>query len=116
MRHVEDAFAGQGSKRIFWQAWLPDAGPRTVVVIAHGASEHGGRYGHVVDRLLPAGHAVYAIDHRGHGRSEGRRAQLDRMADVVEDLDVLVRQARDAHPGLPLILLGHSMGGTVALA
>jgi acylglycerol lipase len=113
--HREGHLDGQRGARIYWQAWAPPT-PRAVVVIAHGASEHGGRYGYVVDRLVPDGFAVYAIDHRGHGRSDGRRAQLGRMAYVVEDLDALVRQAAGEHAGLPVFLLGHSMGGCVAIA
>jgi acylglycerol lipase len=81
------------------------------VVIAHGASEHSGRYVHVAAKLVAEGYAVYAIEHRGHGRSQGPRALIDRMDNVVTDLDGLVAQA-----GPPVFLLGHSMGGTVALA
>jgi alpha-beta hydrolase superfamily lysophospholipase len=115
-QHAEGTFAGVEGREIYWQSWLPDSEPRAVVVIAHGASEHGGRYRYVVERLVPDGFAVYAIDHRGHGRSGGRRAQLERMRHVVADLDHLIEDARAAHPGRRLFLLGHSMGGCVALA
>ncbi len=115
-RHSEGTFAGAEGKQIHWQAWRPDGEPRAVVVIAHGASEHGGRYRYVVERLVPDGYAVYAIDHRGHGRSEGKRSQLDRMAHVVADLDQFVELARAAHAGRRLVLLGHSMGGCIAIA
>ena len=101
---------------IFWQGWLPDGEARGAVVIAHGASEHGGRYRYVVERLVPEGWAVYAIDHRGHGRSGGTRAQIDRVAHVVADLDQLVEHARGAHPGRKVFLLGHSMGGCIAIS
>jgi alpha-beta hydrolase superfamily lysophospholipase len=86
-----------------------------VVVIAHGAGEHSGRYEHVAERLVGEGYAVYAVDHRGHGRSAGPRAYIDRMDNVVADLDRVVLRAREDHPGVPLFLLGHSMGGTVSL-
>jgi alpha-beta hydrolase superfamily lysophospholipase len=115
-RHAEDIYAGAAGASIAFQSWLPETDPRAVVVIAHGVSEHGGRYRYVVETLLPAGFAVYAIDHRGHGRSSGSRAQIDRMAYVVADLDQLVDRARAEHPGKRLFLLGHSMGGCVALA
>ena len=115
--HREGRLIGEGGRQIAWQAWLPEAGdPKAVVVIAHGASEHGGRYRYVVERLVPEGFAVYAIDHRGHGRSDGTRAQIDRMAHVVADLDQLVDQVRAEHPGLKLFLLGHSMGGCIGIA
>jgi alpha-beta hydrolase superfamily lysophospholipase len=115
-QHTEGTFAGAEGREIHWQAWLPEGEPRAVVVIAHGASEHGGRYRYVVERLVPDGFAVYAIDHRGHGRSGGTRAQLDRMRHVVADLDHLIHDARAAHPGRKLFLLGHSMGGCIAIA
>jgi acylglycerol lipase len=115
-RHAEDSFAGTAGATIAFQSWLPEGEPRAVVVIAHGIHEHGGRYRYVVETLLPEGFAVYAIDHRGHGRSSGERGQIDRMAYVLADLDTLVDRVRVAHPGLKLFLLGHSMGGCVALA
>ena len=87
-----------------------------MVVIAHGAGEHSGRYTHVAQRLVDEGYAVYAIEHRGHGRSQGPRALIDRIDNAVADLDRLVPLASDAHPGAPVFLLGHSMGGTIALS
>ena len=113
--HREGTFAGVAGVSIFWQAWLPPDPCRGVVVIAHGAGEHSGRYTHVADRLVREGYAVYALDHRGHGRSAGPRALIDRMDNVVADLDTLVLQASSAHQGVPVFLLGHSMGGTVSL-
>ncbi len=115
MNYRESTLSGVGAVKIYWQVWAPDADPRAVVVIAHGASEHSGRYIHVANRLVSEGYAVYALDHRGHGRSEGPRALVDRMDNVVEDLDALVVLAAAEHPGTKVFLLGHSMGGTVAL-
>jgi acylglycerol lipase len=115
-RSAEDTFEGAAGARIAYRSWIPEGEPRAVVVIAHGVSEHGGRYRYVVERLVPEGFAVYAIDHRGHGRSSGSKARIDRMAHVVADLDALIDRIRATHPGLKLFLLGHSMGGTVAVA
>jgi alpha-beta hydrolase superfamily lysophospholipase len=112
----ESSFAGAGGLEIFWRAWLGDGDPTAVVVIAHGAGEHSGRYSHVAQRLVDEGYAVYAIEHRGHGRSQGPRALIDRLDNAVADLDKLVVLAGDAHPRAPLFLLGHSMGGTIALS
>jgi acylglycerol lipase len=111
----EATFSGAGGVNIFWQSWLPPGPCRGVVVIAHGAGEHSGRYQHVAERLVGEGYAVYALDHRGHGRSGGPRAYIDRMDNVVADLDRVVLRAREDHPDVPLFLLGHSMGGTVSL-
>jgi alpha-beta hydrolase superfamily lysophospholipase len=114
--HEEGRFNGEGGLEIYWQAWLPDGEPRATVVLAHGASEHGGRYAWTGEQLAARGYALYAIDHRGHGRSAGDRAVIDRMANAVEDLHTLVEKAKGAQPQRPLVLLGHSMGGAVALS
>jgi acylglycerol lipase len=104
---------GAGGRQIFWQSWAPDgASARAVVVIVHGAGEHSGRYQHVAERLTTEGYAVYALDHRGHGRSEGPRALIDRVDRAVSDIDGLVTMARGAYPELPAFMLAHSMGGT----
>jgi acylglycerol lipase len=112
----ESSFAGTGGLEIYWQAWRPDSGADAVVVIAHGAGEHSGRYPHVASRLVGEGHAVYAIEHRGHGRSQGPRALIDRLDSAVDDLDKLVLLAAAEHPGTPVFLLGHSMGATISLS
>jgi acylglycerol lipase len=115
-RHEEGLLAGTGGVELYWQAWLPEADPRAVVVIAHGASEHSSRYAHVAERLVEAGYGAYAVDHRGHGRSEGKRAQLDRLDHVIADLRAFVDLAAGRHPGAPVYLLGHSMGGGISTA
>jgi alpha-beta hydrolase superfamily lysophospholipase len=109
-------FTGTGGLRIYWQAWLPAERARGVIVIAHGVSEHSDRYAHVAKRLTDEGYAVYAIDHRGHGNSEGPRALIDRVSHATNDLDTLVAQAAQEHPGVPVFLLGHSMGGALAVS
>jgi lysophospholipase len=113
-QHEEGHLQGAEGIDIFWQAWLPEGEAKAVVVIAHGASEHGGRYRYVVERLVPEGFAVYVPDHRGHGRSGGKRAQLGRMAHVISDFDQVVDLARERHPGVKLFVLGHSMGGCIS--
>lgn len=112
---AEGFLAGAGGRRIFWQSWSPDS-ERAAVIIVHGASEHSGRYGHVAQALVADGYAVYALDHRGHGRSDGPRAVIDRLARAVADVDRLVSQVRVGHPELPIVMLGHSMGATVAIS
>lgn len=119
MKHKEGCFFGRGRTRIYWQHWLPEQ-VKAVVMIAHGLGEHGGRYRHVAESLVGRGCAVYAIDHRGHGKSEGPRAYIDRFANAVEDMNALMdiiveeRHARSRKP--PLFLLGHSMGGALSLS
>jgi acylglycerol lipase len=118
MRHVEDTFEGRRGRAIYWQGWLPDerAAIRGKLLVCHGASEHGGRYRYLVERLVPAGWAVYAHDQRGHGRSEGKRAQLDRLDDALADLDAFVDLVTAEPPAGEPIMLGHSMGGCLAIA
>ncbi len=116
MRHLEETFTGRADLTIHLQSWLPEGDPHTVVVIAHGFGEHSGRYGNVVDTLLPQGYAVYAPDHRGHGKSQGHRALIDKHEYLLDDMDQVFSIASARHPGMPTFLLGHSMGGNIALA
>jgi acylglycerol lipase len=111
----QSSFAGAGGVEIYWRAWCPHAEPDGAVVISHGAAEHSGRYAHVAARLTSEGYAVYALDHRGHGRSQGPRALIDRIDNAVADLDRLVGLAASEHAGAPVFLLGHSMGATISL-
>ena len=109
-----ESFSVEGTRgKIVVQHWT-NAQPRFVVVIAHGYGEHAGRYAHVAERLVAEGASVYAPDHRGHGRSDGERALVDDLDATVEDLHRVVLRARDANAGLPLVLIGHSMGGLIA--
>lgn len=101
--------------------WAPDATPvRGVVVIAHGMAEHSGRYARLASALAATGFAVVAPDHRGHGETAGSPEKIGYLGDdggwasVVADLRTLVHRARAEHPGVPVILLGHSMGSLLA--
>jgi alpha-beta hydrolase superfamily lysophospholipase len=110
------SFSGTVGRRIFWRSWAPDGGAvRAMIVLVHGLGEHSGRYDHVVARLVDAGYAVHAVDHRGHGRSDGPRAFIEDMDNAVADVDVLIDRAVAAQPGVPVFMLGHSMGGLIAL-
>ena len=112
---IESGFNGARGRRIFVQSWLPDGPPRDQVVIAHGYAEHSGRYDAVARFLTARGFAVHALDHHGHGKSAGARAVIERFAQADVDIDTLVDQVR-ADSGLSTIkLIGHSMGGSLAL-
>lgn len=108
--HAQGMFTGVGGVELFWQSWTPDA-PRAAVVLVHGMGEHSGRYAGLIEVLTGAGLAVFAHDHRGHGRSAGRRAHIARLDDLVTDIGRSVARARTALPDVPLVVLGHSMGG-----
>jgi alpha-beta hydrolase superfamily lysophospholipase len=100
--------------------WLPEAPPKAVVQIAHGLAEHAGRYARLAAALTAAGYAVYANDHRGHGRTAPDAAELGFFAErdgwrrCIDDLWLLNRRIAGDHPGLPIVLLGHSMGSFMA--
>ena len=92
----------------------PGARPTFVALLAHGYGEHVGRYERVAAALVAAGAALYAVDHLGHGRSAGERALIGDVEDVVTDLQSLAATARSDWPHLPVVLIGHSMGGLIA--
>ncbi|MFD9891364.1 alpha/beta fold hydrolase [Amycolatopsis sp. NPDC059027] len=98
---------------VHYRQWVPER-PKAVVVFFHGLGEHVGSYEVFASALGAAGYAVWAADHAGHGRSEGERVRVDRIDDLLDDAGTLVGLAAAAHPGLPLVLAGHSLGSTVA--
>lgn len=112
IRRQEGYFAAAAGRELFERAWLPDA-PRAAALLVHGLAEHSGRYEHVGSWLAARGIAVHAFDHQGHGRSPGVRCHVRRFSDLLEDTKVALTRARDAHPGQPLFVIGHSMGGLV---
>jgi alpha-beta hydrolase superfamily lysophospholipase len=113
-REARGTLSGARRVRLVYASWQPKAAPSAAVVIAHGYCEHMGRYAHVVQALVDEGWSVYAVDHRGHGQSEGPRANVERFDYFVDDLHLLFRRARDEQPVLPTFLIGHSMGGLIA--
>jgi alpha-beta hydrolase superfamily lysophospholipase len=99
--------------KIHYGHWAP-AEPRALVVFLHGLGEHIGSYRPMVETLTAAGIAVWALDHAGHGRSEGERVLIERVDNLLDDAAHLVALARFQHPDLPLVLVGHSLGASVA--
>jgi acylglycerol lipase len=113
--HEEGEFKGKGGTKIYYQFWKPEK-VKAAIVGVHGAAEYSGRYAHVADHFASEGLAFYALDHRGHGLSEGIRGHVERFDDYVEDLDVFVGMVRAWEKGKKVFLLGHSLGGTISLA
>jgi alpha-beta hydrolase superfamily lysophospholipase len=109
----EGTFAGG---RLFYRSWLPGVPARAHVVLCHGFAEHSGRYHHVATALLEADFSVWALDHRGHGHSEGTRADIESVSAAVADLGLFIDLVREQEPSGPLFLIGHSMGGLIAAA
>lgn len=92
----------------------PNAKETWIALLAHGYGEHMGRYNHVAEALLKVGAAVYGPDHEGHGRSDGEQVLISDFEKVVEDLHNVAMRATEKNPGMPLVLIGHSMGGMIA--
>ncbi len=87
------------------------ADPTAVVVIVHGLCEHQGRYDYLTARLNAQGFSVYRFDHRGHGRSGGKQVYYKDRTEIIKDTDLTVERALAENPGVPVYMLGHSMGG-----
>jgi alpha-beta hydrolase superfamily lysophospholipase len=113
---TERHFDGVGGVRIVYDAWTPDMSPRAVVVLSHGLGEYARRYDHVAQRFGEAGLVTYALDHRGHGRSGGKRMLVRNITEYTADFATLVGIASREHPGLKRVVLGHSMGGGIVFA
>ena len=112
-RSFQSARGGGSPVRIVYDVWTPEIAPRGVVVLCHGFGEHARRYDHVAQRFGASGLVTYALDLRGHGRSEGKRVYLKDLTGYTGDFHTLVGIAAAEHPGLKRVVLGHSMGGGV---
>jgi len=113
---TERNFDGVGGVRIVYDVWTPETPPRAVVVLSHSLGEYARRYDHVAQCFGDAGLVTYALDHRGHGRSDGKRMLVRDISEYTGDFDTLVGIASREHPGLKCIVLGHSMGGGIVFA
>ena len=110
LRNPQDGF------ELYTQTWKPGKNkPKFVVVIQHGFGEHSGRYNNILAELEKEKAVVYALDARGHGKTPGKRGHIDDFNLYADDLALLVQKARKENGKLPMILLGHSMGGLIAV-
>lgn len=122
MRTPPITIPASDGKPLTLYAWLPEQAPRGIVHFSHGMSEHGQRYADIAHFLNQAGFAVYAHDHRGHGATASSPVELGHYADedgwnkVVSDIGTINAYIRNAHPGLPVFLFGHSMGSFIVRA
>jgi len=115
MKHHEGKFKGDGNIPLFFQKWTPDQVPMAAIVIAHGIGEHSGRYMTIVNHFVPLGYCIYALDHRGHGRSPGKRGHIIRWEIFREDLNHFMQFVQTEQSDKPLFLMGHSLGGLMVL-
>ncbi|MCP3963657.1 MAG: alpha/beta hydrolase [bacterium] len=114
MKHEDGYFPGARGAKIFWQSWSPESTLRAVLLLVHGLGEHSGRYGNLVNHLVPKGYAVCALDHLGHGKSEGPRKHVTRFTDFTDTLAIFHARVREQHPEATIFLVGHSMGGLIS--
>jgi alpha-beta hydrolase superfamily lysophospholipase len=115
MKGAHAYFSGSAGIRLHYRCWdVPT--PRAVVMIAHGIGEHSGRYEELAQDLARAGVSTYALDHRGHGRSDGRRGHVRRFTRYVHDFEKFRRRVMGSvGSDVPLVLLGHSLGGLILI-
>lgn len=114
MKHKEGEFKGIKGTKIYYQAWIPEA-PKAIIQLVHGGFEHSGRYQNVINQLIPEGYAIYATDHRGHGKSEGNRNYVDSFDQFIEDEKIFYDLIKEKQPSLPIFMLGHSLGSFIAI-
>lgn len=115
IKSADGTILGVNSLRLAYRTWEPPTA-RAAIVLVHGLGEHSGRYGEFGDRMAGYGISTYAMDLRGHGLSEGRRGHVPTFDIFLQELDRFRREVEDlADVQVPLFLLGHSLGGLIAL-
>jgi len=112
--YKEESQDGVGGLKIFTRSWRPEGKARGVIVLSHGFNSHSGYYLWAAEQLSAGGLAVYALDYRGRGKSDGERYYVDKFSEYASDLDITVKLARSREPNLPIFILGHSAGGVIA--
>ena len=113
MKHHDGRFAGAEGHSIYYQYWEPESPPRAVLLIAHGAGEHSARYWPLAQFFTGHHYAVAALDLNGHGNSEGIPGHVNDFEDYLLELGELHKQVTEHFSGVPVFLLGHSMGGLI---
>ncbi len=114
MKHGEGELKTGAGASLYYQAWMPGDKPKAVLLIAHGLAEHSGRYQHFAQFFVDRGYAVFALDHPGHGKSDGDRCHIGRFTEFTGGVGLLLDKVRGECPGIPVFLVGHSMGGLIA--
>ncbi|MEM9809323.1 MAG: lysophospholipase [Cyanobacteria bacterium P01_D01_bin.56] len=112
---LENTFCGAHGLSLFYQAWYPPGTAKAVVALVHGFGEHCDRYHTVTTALTQTGYVVFGFDNQGHGRSEGQRGHINRWQDYRDNVSAFLAQVHHHEPGLPLFILGHSLGGLIVL-
>lgn len=111
MSGTKTGWNSKDGTKLYAKYWSPEGTAKAVVCIVHGLGEHCERYEHVAEMLNANGMALYGFDHRGHGRSEGKRGFIPDYEVLMEEIDLLLQHAREQFPDMPVFLYGHSWGG-----
>lgn len=110
---LPETSASAGSQ-LFYQSWHPEPKPKAVILLVHGYAEHSGRYAEFAGFCGQQGYAVYAMDHWGHGQSSGTPGFVPEFSVFLDGVDALLAIIKRDHPSLPVVLVGHSMGGLIS--
>jgi alpha-beta hydrolase superfamily lysophospholipase len=114
MTHTELTWNATDGLKIYGQYWSPTS-PKAAMVLVHGMGEHSGRFKAYGEFLAEKGIAVLAYDHRGHGKSEGKRGHTPSYEILLEGVTDALKQIETLFPNIPKFIFGHSMGGNVVL-
>lgn len=110
----EDTFKGVAGVNIATRSWTAEGAVRGIILFVHGFNSHSGYFKWPAEQFASRGFAAYALDHQGRGKSEGERFFVEKFSNWVDDVNTLAGIARSENPGLPLFVLGHSVGGLIA--
>lgn len=116
MRHEEGTLTTSAGVSLYYQSWMPADRPKAVLLIAHGLAEHSGRYEHFADFFVNHGYGVFGLDYPGHGKSDGDRCHIAKFSEYTDSITLLIERVRNVCPETLLFLVGHSMGGLVAVS
>jgi alpha-beta hydrolase superfamily lysophospholipase len=114
-RFKQSYFTTADKKKLFVQEWSPEKKPKALILYVHGLGSHSGRLDHWAERFVNKQIGFIAYDQRGHGKSDGKRGHPTKIKYLIDDVKSMVEILRKEFPDVPLVLYGHSMGGTIAI-
>ena len=114
MKHDEGWLRAPSGPSLYYQSWMPADNCIAIMLLAHGLAEHSCRYEHFAAFFVARGYAVFALDHIGHGKSDGERCHIGLFSEYTDGISLLLDRARDECPEIPVVMVGHSMGGLIA--
>ena len=116
MKRIEFDLYTTDNLKLYGYSWQPETEePKASIIMVHGMGEHIMRYDRWAEKFVNRGYAFIGMDHRGHGRSEGKRGHIPSYESLLQDVDMLVNKTKESFSGKPVILYGHSLGGNIIL-